>query len=204
MIRWMVVGLHGYGGAGTEMRGRLVAALPPDAAEPCWLTPNGPLPATLASGGFAWHGLTRRPDAMASQAAALMPSLCAEVGERCREAGLTAKDVAAVGFSQGGVLAAGLLAAGTCSAAVTVCAPILIETRTEPIWQGARLLQIAGGSDRMLPRDQLGIDHPLLASGAAEFIEFPAMGHEFGQEAAAKAIEFTISALGLAREESVT
>jgi hypothetical protein len=30
------------------------------------------------------------------------------------------------------------------------------------------------------------------------------MGHEFGQEAAAKAIEFALSALGFAREESVT
>jgi predicted esterase len=204
MIRWMVVGLHGYGGAGAEMRSRLVAALPPGAPEPRWLTPDGPLPATLARGGFAWHGLTRRPDAMASQSAALMPSLCAEVRERCREAGLSARDVAAVGFSQGGVLAAGLLAAGACSAAVTVCAPILIETKTEPIWQGARLLQIAGGSDRTLPRDQLGTDHPLFASGAAEFVELPAMGHEFGQEAAAKAIEFAFSALGFAREESVT
>jgi hypothetical protein len=56
----------------------------------------------------------------------------------------------------------------------------------------------------MLPKDQLGIDHPLVASGAAEFVEFPAMGHEIGQEAAARAIEFALSALGIAREESVT
>lgn len=204
MNRWMLVGLHGYGETGAEMRSRLAAGLPPAAPEPEWFTPDGSLPATLAKSGFAWHGLTRRPDAMASQARAQVPSLCDEVRKRCREAGLSAKDVAAVGFSQGGVLAGGLLAAGACAAAVAVGAPVLVETGAEPPWQGLRLLYIAGGEDRTLPGGEFGASHPLLASGAAEFVELPAMGHEFAEEAAAKAIEFALSALGHARAGSAT
>lgn len=192
----MIVGLHGYGGTGGEFQSCLSGVVPSRVCAPHWYTPDGPLPATLARRGFAWHGLTRRLDSIASHLEDCLPALCDQVRARHRQAGLSPAVTAAVGFSQGGVLAAGLLAAGVCSAAAAVCAPLLGEERSGLVpWRGVRLIYIAGGNDRTIPQDRLRADHPLFTSGAAQLLVLSTMGHEFRADAATNALEFVVFAI---------
>lgn len=192
----MLIGLHGYGETGEQLQGQLSAAMPRQVPSPHWFTPDGPLPATLAKGGMAWHGLTRRLDTIALQLKRCLPILCEEVRIHQQAAVLPPAVTVAVGFSQGGVLAAGLLAAGVCSAAVAVCAPLIWEDRGHRVpWQDTRLLYIAGGDDGATPNDHLPADHPLFVSGAAELLVLPTMGHELRIDAAARALEFVLGAV---------
>lgn len=192
----MLIALHGYGETGEQLQGQLSAAMPPQVPLPHWFTPDGPLPATLAKGGLAWHGLTRRLDSIASHLNRCLPVLCEEVRSHQRAAALPPTVTVAVGFSQGGVLAAGLLATGVCSAAAAVCAPLVWEKGTgRAPWQGTRLLYIAGDDDGTMPKDQLPAGHPLFVSGAAELLVLPTMGHELRTDAAASALEFVLGAI---------
>jgi phospholipase/carboxylesterase len=97
----LVVLLHGYGSNGDDLIGLapfFAQALP----EAEFLSPNAPFPCEIAPIGFQWFGLEdRTPEMMLGgvrvAAQILEPFLDAELAKR----GLTDRDLALVGFSQG-------------------------------------------------------------------------------------------------------
>jgi phospholipase/carboxylesterase len=97
----LVVLLHGYGSNGDDLIGLapfFAQALP----EAEFLSPNAPFPCEIAPFGFQWFGLEdRTPEMMLGgvrvAAQILEPFLDAELAKR----GLTDRDLALVGFSQG-------------------------------------------------------------------------------------------------------
>jgi phospholipase/carboxylesterase len=97
----LVVLLHGYGSNGEDLIGLapfFARALP----EAEFLSPNAPFPCELSSMGFQWFGLEDRSPEMKlggvrAAAQTLEPFLDAELSRR----GLTDRDLALVGFSQG-------------------------------------------------------------------------------------------------------
>jgi predicted esterase len=191
---WLLVALHGYGGSGSQFGDALRDALGGDLPAPAWCAPDGPEPAPFARSGTAWHGLTRDPAALPRRRAAVLGPLGDQVAA-CQEASGVGPDrTAAIGFSQGGTLAGGLLEAGLCTAAAAVCAPLVWDGPV-PAGPPARHLSIFGGKDRFLPLAGMAADHPLYATGFALRHVLPSLEHEARRDALRLALRFVRGSL---------
>ncbi|MEO6580502.1 MAG: esterase, partial [Sphingomicrobium sp.] len=100
----VVLLLHGYGSSGAD----LISLAPhwqralPDAL---FLSPNAPQHCGMTS-GYQWWGLTGfSPQALAAGALAAGPAIDAFIDRKLDQYGLTERDLALVGFSQGTMMA---------------------------------------------------------------------------------------------------
>ncbi|MGM0422026.1 MAG: alpha/beta hydrolase [Pseudomonadota bacterium] len=100
-VKKIVIFLHGYGADGKDLISiaPLWADYLPDTV---FYAPNAPQPCEMAPSGFQWFGLAERSEAsMNAGAKAVRPLLAEYLRHKCQSHGLTLKDVALVGFSQG-------------------------------------------------------------------------------------------------------
>ncbi len=101
----LVVFLHGYGSNGDDLISLAPywAPLLPDAA---FLSPNAPFPCEMAPSGFQWFGLENRdPQIKLAGVKAAAGILDAYLDQQLVRFGLTDRDLALVGFSQGTMMA---------------------------------------------------------------------------------------------------
>lgn len=97
----LVVFLHGYGSNGDDLIGLAPywAKLLPEAA---FISPNAPFPCEMAPFGYQWFSLeSRDPQSKLAGVRAAAPLLDAFLDQQLTRFGLTEKDLALVGFSQG-------------------------------------------------------------------------------------------------------
>ena len=97
----LVVLLHGVGADGNDLIGLApaLAEFLPDAA---FVAPNGPEPCDMAPYGYQWFSLQdRRPEALLQGVQTAAPIVDRFLDEQLEAHGLTAADLALVGFSQG-------------------------------------------------------------------------------------------------------
>lgn len=107
--RQLVVLLHGVGADGNDLIG-LAPALARRLQHAAFVAPDGPEPCDMAPFGYQWFSLRdRRPAALLAGVQATVPVLNAFLDAELERAGLGARQLALVGFSQGTML--GLYAA---------------------------------------------------------------------------------------------
>lgn len=99
--RKLVVFLHGYGSNGDDLISLAPywASLLPEAA---FVSPNAPSPCEMAPVGYQWFSLeSRDPQSKLAGVQAAAPILDAYLDKQLARFGLSEKDMALVGFSQG-------------------------------------------------------------------------------------------------------
>lgn len=99
--RKLVVFLHGYGSNGDDLISLAPywAKLLPEAA---FVSPNAPFPCEMAPFGYQWFSLENRdPQSKLAGVRAAAPILDGYLDQQLARLGLTEKDMALVGFSQG-------------------------------------------------------------------------------------------------------
>ncbi len=103
--RRLVILLHGLGADGDDLigLGRVWAPSLPDAL---FLSPNAPFPCDLSPYGYQWFSVEDRSEERTlAGVRAAAPFLDAFIDEALEENGLSAGDLALVGFSQGTMMA---------------------------------------------------------------------------------------------------
>jgi phospholipase/carboxylesterase len=101
VAKQLVVLLHGVGADGNDLIGLapVLARFLPHAA---FVAPNGPAPCDMAPFGYQWFSLQdRRSEALLRGVQAAAPLLDAFLDEELERYGLSARQLALVGFSQG-------------------------------------------------------------------------------------------------------
>jgi len=101
----IVLLLHGFGSSGTDMISLAPAwqdALP----DTLFLAPHAPQRCDMMGAGYQWWGLSGfAPSALAAGAASAAPAIDVFIDRKLEQYGLTEKDLALVGFSQGTMMA---------------------------------------------------------------------------------------------------
>jgi predicted esterase len=143
------------------------------------------------SDGRQWYGVTLDEAATRQRSRPVIESLRHAVSGWQRRFGLTAARSAVVGFSQGGVIAGGLLKApALVGTAVLVCTPFPAE-QADP---AATQTVLFGDQDRFVSpgtvRERFG---PGRTPGT-RLQKIPGMGHEFGAAAAAATLQAMLAA----------
>jgi phospholipase/carboxylesterase len=101
VAKQLVVLLHGVGADGNDLIG-LAPALARFLPHAAFVAPNGPAPCDMAPFGYQWFSLQdRRSEALLRGVRAAAPLLDAFLDEELERHGLSARQLALVGFSQG-------------------------------------------------------------------------------------------------------
>jgi phospholipase/carboxylesterase len=201
--RRLVLLLHGLGADGNDLIGLAPywAPLFPDAE---FLSPNAPFPCDFAPAGYQWYSVQDRgADMQLAGVRAAAPILDACIGETLAARGLTARDLALVGFSQGTVMAlfVGLRrpqpVAGILGYSGRLVAPELLaaELRSRP-----PVLLVHGTEDPLIPYQEMAAaETALKAAGVAvETLICPGIGHSISEEGLARGGRFLAEVLGSA------
>jgi phospholipase/carboxylesterase len=150
----LVVLLHGVGADGADLIGLApaLARFLPDAA---FVAPNGPEPCDMAPFGYQWFSLQdRRPEAMLRGVQVAAPLLDAFLDEELERHGLSGRQLALLGFSQGTMMALHVAPRRpACLAAVLGFSGALLGAealRTEAICRPPTFL-IHGDADEIVP-----------------------------------------------------
>lgn len=152
--RQLVILFHGVGADGNDLIGLAPywSRLLPEAE---FLSPNAPFPCDMVPLGYQWFSLLdRRPERMMAGLAATHPFVDAYIDRMLDIRGLTARDLALVGFSQGTMTAlhVALRRAEPCAALVGFSGALLDtghladEVRSRP-----PTLLIHGDADEVVP-----------------------------------------------------
>lgn len=182
----IVLLLHGYGSNGAD----LISFAPywqPLLPDALFLAPNAPEELPGGWGGYQWWGLTTfTPEAMAAGVAGAAPILDAFIDEQLSRHGLTERDMALVGFSQGTMMAlhvgprrerplAGILGY---SGMLADAEALASEVRSKP-----PVLLIHGSDDPMVPVSAMHIAESVLGKLGFEVSSHvsPGLGHSVDQ-----------------------
>ncbi len=105
VAKQLVVLLHGVGADGADLIG-LAPALARFLPHAAFVAPNGPEPSDMAPFGYQWFSLQdRRAEAMLRGVQVATPVLDAFLDAELERHGLTSRELALVGFSQGTMMA---------------------------------------------------------------------------------------------------
>lgn len=183
----LVVFLHGYGSNGDDLIS-LAQYLAPAVPEAEFLSPNAPFPCEINPfGGYQWFGLEERnAETRLAGARQAEPILNAYLDEQLAARGLTEKDVALVGFSQGTMMAlhVGLRRPNPLAAIVgysgMLVAPELLATE---MTAKPPVLLVHGMADEVLPFAAMAeAEEALKAAGVKVFSEGrPGLPHSIDQ-----------------------
>lgn len=183
----LVVFLHGYGSNGDDLIS-LAQYLAPAVPEAEFLSPNAPFPCEINPfGGYQWFGLEERnAETRLAGARQAEPILNAYLDEQLSARGLTEKDVALVGFSQGTMMAlhVGLRRPNPLAAIVgysgMLVAPELLATE---MTAKPPVLLVHGMADEVLPFSAMAeAENALKAQGVKVFSEGrPGLPHSIDQ-----------------------
>ncbi|MBU8538298.1 alpha/beta hydrolase [Falsiroseomonas tokyonensis] len=194
--RHLVLLLHGVGADGFDLIdlapgwGKAV----PDAL---FIAPHGPEPCDLAPYGRQWFSLQdRRPTLMQAGVQAAAESLGPAVEAKLRELGLTRRDLALAGFSQGAMTALhfGLHPPDGC-AAVLAYSGALLAPPTQAGPGAAPVLLVHGAADEVVPEaGSRQAEAALLKAGfTVEAVYRPGLGHAIDE------VGISLGALALQR-----
>lgn len=185
--RRLVILLHGLGADGNDLIGLAPywARLLPSAE---FLSPNAPFPCDMAPYGYQWFSSQdRSPEAVLAGVRAAAPILDAFIDEALEERGLTDRDLALVGFSQGTMMSlfVGLRRekpfAGIVGFSGRLLAPELLasEMRSRP-----PILMVHGTDDPLVPYASLAAaETALKAAGVpVETVTCPGIGHSIDEQ----------------------
>ncbi|WP_439598749.1 alpha/beta hydrolase [Falsiroseomonas sp.] len=194
--RHLVLLLHGLGADGFDLIdlapgwGKAV----PDAL---FIAPHGPEPCDLAPYGRQWFSLQdRRPALMRAGVEAAAESLTPAVAAKLRELGLTRRDLALAGFSQGAMTALqfGLHAPDGCAAVIAysgalLSPPALARPGAAPV------LLVHGAADDVVPEaGSRQAEASLRQAGfSVEAVYRPGLGHAIDE------VGISLGALALQR-----
>ncbi len=197
----LVVFLHGVGADGNDLIGLapMFAQALPDAA---FLSPNAPYAFDMAPYGRQWFSLQNLSNATAlAGVKKAAPILDAYLDAALAERGLSDKDLALVGFSQGTMMSlhVGLRRAQPVAAVVgfsgRLIAPELLgrELKSKP-----RVLLIHGDADPVVPFVSMRFGEEALAGEGVEVkaIQRPGLGHGIDDEGLRAGIDFVARAFG--------
>lgn len=165
--RQLVILLHGYGADGNDLigLGRSWAPLLPDAA---FVSPNAPHPCGMSPMGREWFPLDMRDvDEYARGVASSLPVLNGFIDKELKEHGLTARDLALVGFSQGTMmaLAAGLSRDDPPAAILGYSGALAMAEFAPDIAQKApKIFLVHGDMDNVIPVEAQAIVREQLAA----------------------------------------
>ena len=189
--RRLVILLHGLGADGDDLigLGRVWAPSLPDAL---FLSPNAPFPCDLSPYGYQWFSVEDRSEERTlAGVRAAAPFLDAFIDEALEENGLSAGDLALVGFSQGTMMAlyVGLRrkesVAGILGYSGRLVAPQLLASEL-----GARpsVFLVHGTEDPLLPFASLGEAERALSAleVPVETLACPGLGHGIDEQGLAK------------------
>jgi phospholipase/carboxylesterase len=199
--RRLVLLLHGLGADGNDLIG-LAPYWAPRLSDAEFLSPNAPFPCDFAPYGYQWYSVQdRSPEAQLAGVRAAAPILDAFIDEALAARGLSARDLALVGFSQGTVMAlyAGLRraepVAGIIGFSGRLVAPELLaaELRSRP-----PVLLVHGTEDPMIAHAEMAAaESALTAAGVAvESLSCPGIGHAIDEQGLAQGGRFLKRILG--------
>jgi phospholipase/carboxylesterase len=185
--RRLVILLHGLGADGNDLIGLAPywARLLPDAE---FLSPNAPFPCDTAPYGYQWFSSQdRSPEAVLGGVRAAAPILDAFIDEALEERGLSSRELALVGFSQGTMMSlfVGLRRADPVAGIVgfsgRLLAPELLasELRSRP-----PILLVHGTEDPLVPYGSLAAaETRLKAAGVpVETVTSVGIGHSIDDQ----------------------
>jgi phospholipase/carboxylesterase len=199
--RRLVLLLHGLGADGNDLIG-LAPYWSPLLPEAEFLSPNAPFPCDFAPYGYQWYSVQdRSPDMQLAGVRAAAPILDAFIDEALAARGLTARDLALVGFSQGTVMSlfVGLRraepVAGILGYSGRLIAPELLaaELRARP-----PVLLVHGTEDPLIPHAEMAsAEQALRAAGVpVETLSCPGIGHSIDDRGLSRGGRFLKSVLG--------
>jgi phospholipase/carboxylesterase len=197
----LVVLLHGLGADGNDLIGLapLFAQVLPNAE---FVSPNAPFPCDMGPYGFQWFSLQdRNPATLATQIAAAAPILDAYIDDALAARGLTDRDLALVGFSQGTMMSlyAGLRRAAPVAGIVGFSGALLAgEALPAEICSRPSVLLVHGDADPVVPFGALALaDAGLTAAGVpVETLTCPGLGHGIDEAGLKRAAGFLRDVLG--------
>jgi phospholipase/carboxylesterase len=185
--RRLVILLHGLGADGNDLIGLAPywARLLPDTE---FLSPNAPFPCDMAPYGYQWFSSQdRSPEAVLGGVRAAAPILDAFIDEAVDERGLSSRELALVGFSQGTMMSlfVGLRRAAPVAGIVgfsgRLLAPELLasELRSHP-----PILLVHGTEDPLVPYSSLAAaETELNAAGVpVETVTAVGIGHSIDDQ----------------------
>jgi phospholipase/carboxylesterase len=184
--RQLVVFLHGLGADGHDLID-LSEALAPALPNAAFHSPHAPFPYDMAAFGRQWFSLREwTPAALANGADHAASRLHGYLDSLQLEYGLTARDIALVGFSQGGMMAlhVGLRRPSPPAAIVGFsCALIAPERLAAEITGRPPVLLVHGGDDQVVPAVMMQRAHLALESAGVpvEILLRPGIGHGIDQ-----------------------
>jgi phospholipase/carboxylesterase len=204
----LVVFLHGYGADGNDLIeiGRQWQGLLPDAA---FVSPHAPSPCGMSPMGREWFPLTfRDPHERWRGVNAAHPVLEAFLDAELQSLGLTSKQLALVGFSQGCMMAlhAGLRRK-TAPAAILGLSGMLVlpegqgpEALIDQNLAKPPVLLTHGGADEVIPVDALFMSADALGAAdiPCQWHLSPQMGHSIDEECLRQGGLFLMQNFGLA------
>ena len=195
--RQLVVLLHGLGADGNDLIGlapHLARGLP----EAAFVSPDAPFPCDMAPFGRQWFSLQdRAPEAVLAGVRAAAPILDGFLDDELARLGLSDRQLALVGFSQGTMTAlhVGLRRAEPCAQIVGFSGALVgPEDLEREIRSRPPVLLVHGQADDVVPFPALGAAQAALAANQVpvEVHGRPGLGHGIDQpglELAAAALE---------------
>jgi phospholipase/carboxylesterase len=199
--RQLVVLLHGVGADGADLIG-LAPALAPQLPHAAFLAPDGPEPCDMAPYGRQWFSLRdRRPAALAAGVAATAPLVDAWLDAELARHGLTDRQLALIGFSQGCMLALHLAPRRPrAMAAVVGFSGALLgpERLAEQARSQPPVYLLHGDADEVVPVEALfaAVDGLQAAGLPVRWSLRPGLGHGIDPEGIAYAAAFLAAAFG--------
>lgn len=189
----LVVLLHGRGADGNDLIG-LAPMLAGDMPDALFLAPDAPDPCEGAPFGLQWFSLTdRSPENIAAGVRGVAPAIDAFLDHHLARHGLTDRDLALFGFSQGCMMAlhVGLRRAGA-PAAVLGYSGLLAaaDSLADEITVRPPVLLVHGEADEIVPHAALAIAETALrdAGVTVEAVSRPGLGHGIDDDGVARAI----------------
>ena len=198
--RQLVILLHGLGADGNDLIGLapVFSQILPHAE---FLSPNAPFPCDMAPYGYQWFSVQDRSfDAVMGGVRAAAPMLDAFIDDALKSRGLSEKELALVGFSQGTMMSlhVGLRRANAVAGILGYSGRLIGgETLKDEIRAKPRVLLIHGDADPVVPFESLAqADQALRALGVpVEAVRRPGLPHAIDEEGLRHGARFLKSVL---------
>ena len=196
--RQLIILLHGVGADGQDLIG-LTPSLSQAFPDASFISPNAPYDCDMATNGYQWFSLQdRSPEAILSEVKVTAPILNAFIDEEIVRCGVTAKQTALLGFSQGTMMSLYVAPrreqalAGVVGFSGRLIAPDLLkkEIKSRP-----PILLVHGDADQVVPVESVfHAKEGLISSGIdAKAVSRPGLGHGIDPEGINHAVTFLTS-----------